>query len=336
MEFSLLSSKPSSHALPSGRSLSGDQLSMETLNLVLGFGATTNPSSEKPEGSEGGKSKVSKDTTNRLSSPAVDLACRLLAAALICPPFPVLLLPFSLCFCLHLPQILHFLLHGRFIFLLSLLMLQDRCVRLLNGKEHWSQLSQPLRLHCCRTLHILLCRQNQLMIYHIIWSATHTIESTARMQMARHPIPAIHILTPTPFNLAALWKYAEQMAFLTISELGQEDVKGIFSVLRVGGLETQSGHALEDISLELELSSTACIMTRKREETENTPNVPSLKRMKHGFPDDDSLDLKLYHDPWVIKKTLEESDYRGFVQALVAEDAGAGAYFTSLGCRTHC
>lgn len=61
---SILSRQPSSHAFPSGRSLSGDhQSSMETLNLLLGFGATTNPESEKPRGSEGEKSKVSKDTT---------------------------------------------------------------------------------------------------------------------------------------------------------------------------------------------------------------------------------------------------------------------------------
>ena len=84
------------------------------------------------------------------------------------------------------------------------------------------------------------------------------------------------------------------------------------------GLETKSLHASGEISFELKLGCTTC-KTRKREATENTPNVlsPSLKRMKHGCPHDDSLDLKLYHDPWVIKKTLEKSDIGGLSRLLL-------------------
>jgi hypothetical protein len=64
MEFSILSGKPTSHALPSGRSLSGDQLGMEafgTRNLLHGSAATTKPTSENPQGKDGEKSKISKD-----------------------------------------------------------------------------------------------------------------------------------------------------------------------------------------------------------------------------------------------------------------------------------
>jgi hypothetical protein len=84
----------------------------------------------------------------------------------------------------------------------------------------------------------------------------------------------------------------------------------LLNVGEAAGLETQSGgHALEDISLELELGRTTCI-TRKREATENTANAlpPSFKRMKHGCPHDASLDLKLHLDPWHIKKKIETSD----------------------------
>jgi hypothetical protein len=61
-----MSGKPSSHALPYGRSVSGDQLGMEvfvTHNLLHGFGATTKPTSENPQGNDGEKSKVSKEKT---------------------------------------------------------------------------------------------------------------------------------------------------------------------------------------------------------------------------------------------------------------------------------
>ncbi|KAE8055393.1 hypothetical protein FH972_012233 [Carpinus fangiana] len=58
MESFLLSGKPSSHALHSGRSLSGDKLGMEglvTRNLLHGFGTTTKPTSENPQGNNGEK-----------------------------------------------------------------------------------------------------------------------------------------------------------------------------------------------------------------------------------------------------------------------------------------
>ena len=70
MKFSLLSAvsgEPSSHAFPSGRSLGGDQLGIlegfVTRNFLDGFGATTKPTSENPQGNDGEKSKVSKANT---------------------------------------------------------------------------------------------------------------------------------------------------------------------------------------------------------------------------------------------------------------------------------
>ncbi|KAE8055390.1 hypothetical protein FH972_012230 [Carpinus fangiana] len=244
MEFSLLSSQPSSHALPSGRSLSGDQLNMETLNLVLGFGATTNPSGEKPQGSEGVKSKVSKNTKT------------------------------------------------------------ENDHQLLNVGEA-TGLALPER---------------SILSGH---PSSHALPSGRSLSGDQLGMETLDLNSELGFGATTKSSGEKPQGSEGEKSKVSKDTKTendhqLLNVGEAAGLETQSGHALGDISLELELGRTTCI-TRKREATESTANVlpPSFKRMKHGCPNDASLDLKLYLDPWDIKKTIETSDTDGLSRLLL-------------------
>ncbi|KAE8055388.1 hypothetical protein FH972_012228 [Carpinus fangiana] len=247
---------------PSGRSLSADQSGMETLTLLDGFGATTNQSSEKPQGSKGEKSKVSKDTTTG----EIDYSHALPSGRSLSDDQSGM-------------EALN-------------LVLGFGATTKPSGEKPQGNAGEKSNVSKDTTTGLALPESSIL--------SGHP---------SSHALPSGRSLSDDQFGMEAL---------NLVLGFGATTKP---SVEKPQGNEGEKSNVSKDTTTDPERTCiggyfvgigawTHYMHNRKREATENTANVlpPSFKRMKHGCPHDASLDLKLYLDPWVIKKTLKKSD----------------------------
>mmetsp|Transcript_33920 Transcript_33920/g.85062 ORF Transcript_33920/g.85062 Transcript_33920/m.85062 type:complete len:319 (+) Transcript_33920:351-1307(+) len=77
---------------------------------------------------------------------------------------------------------------------LLLALVQPRAVPLLNAEEHGAQLRQPLGVHRCHALHVLLAGHHQLVVADVVRRVAQAVQRAAGVQVARHAGAAVGVL----------------------------------------------------------------------------------------------------------------------------------------------